>query len=577
MTSPSPAPSLTFWNRLVMRSRVRSIDAGLEARLHDPMWMLARQYQMGEFHGQDAGSPIAVQVTVNVAPISRYQPEADLPVGGSAPGRTLDSSAQPLEPLVEGEAVHLRAAPTPRVGAETGLRLLRAMRSAGFGNYAVVVTAAFPFRPVADDDPADLLLDPDSARYLRLMQGRVPDGRAAYAHFSTAEWSWPDGRPIPDPLRECVDRWVAWYATHYDEPVGDTDAWDPSRQEYRFAVAVHDGSSETVFTASDYYGGRLDWDALQAAPARSLGATAADPGPRESAQVRAAVPAQLTYPGMPASRWWELEDESVDFGGVPAGRADLLRMLLIDYALTYSNDWFLVPIDLPYGTFSQVTSCVVTDVFGVQTAIPPVSQAPDAAGWRMYTPTGRDHGLLLPQALAPGQESGPIEDIRLLRDEMANQAWGIEYLVEGAAGQPFNRHEAARAGRTAPVPAGTPAGALRYRIASTVPPHWIPFLPVRVGSAMMLERGEVLADPDPGGQQPTRPLGRILESDRPSLRLFEEEVPRAGVRVTRAHQLARGPDGRAHLWLGRRKTTARHGDARSGLRFDTLETGSEQP
>lgn len=575
MTSPTQGPSLTAWNRLIMRSRAPSIDAGLAARVHDPMWMLARQYQLGEFLGQDAGSPIAVRMSVNVAPLSRYHPEGDLPAGATVAGRPLDSRTQPLEPLVEGEAVHLRAAPTPRVGADTGLRLLRRLRAAGLGHHADAVTAAFPFRP--DTDGEQPALDPAAARQLRLMRNRVPDGRALHAHVSAAPpdaWSWPDGTQVDAALRQCVAGWMTWYATHHAEPAGDS-AWDPSRMEYRFAVAAHDGDAETVFTATDYHGGRLDWDALRAAPQVSLGATAGDPGPRVPALTRTAVPAQLAYRGMPASRWWELEDESVDFGGIPAGPTDLIRMLFVDYALTYSNDWFLVPLDLPYGTFSQVRSCVVTDVFGVRTAIPPVSQAPDATGWRMYTPTGRDHGLLLPQVLAPGQESAPIEDVRLLRDEMANQAWGIEYLVEGAAGHPFNRHEAARAGITASTDAPTPAaadGTWRYRIASTVPPHWIPFLPVRADDGTTaLQRGELLADPDAGGQRPTRPLGRILESDRPTLRLFDEEVPRAGLRITSAYQLARGADGHPHLWLGRRRTTARHGDARSGLRFDTLQ------
>jgi hypothetical protein len=569
------APSLTVWNRLIMQTRYPTIDSGLEARVHDPMWMLARQYQMGEFLGQDAGSPIAVRLAVNVAPISRYHPEADLPVGASVAGRPLDSAVQPLEPLVEGEAVHLRASPTPRVGAETGLRLLRALRAAGLDRYTGSVIVAFPFSPPTDGNQP---IDPASARYLRLMQDRVPDGRAARAHFSTATLpaGWPGGIAVraPDvvPLQRCIADWLSWYTTHYDEPAPGKDAWDPSRQEYRFAVAAHDGTSEAVFAASDYYGGRLDWDALRAAPGVSLGAKAEDPGPRMAALVRSAVPAQLAYRGMPASRWWELEDQSVDFGSMRTGRTDLIRMLFIDYALTYSNDWFLVPLDLPYGTFSQVTSFIVTDVFGVQTAIPRVSQRPDAAAWRMYTATGRGDGLLLPQVLGPGLESAPIEDVRLLRDEMANQAWGIEYLVEGAAGEPFNRHEAARAGVAALASGGAAdSSALRYRIASVVPPHWIPFVPVRQGNALVLQRGEMLADPDSGGQQPTRPLGRILEPDRPSLRVFDEEVPRAGIRVTRAYQHARGADGRVHLWLGRRKTTARHGDARSGLRFDKVE------
>ena len=108
-----------------------------------------------------------------------------------------------------------------------------------------------------------------------------------------------------------------------------------------------------------------------------------------------------------------------------------------------------------------------------------------------------------------------------------------------------------------------------------MPAHWIPFLPVRVGdgdeAALFLERGEMFADEDTGGQTPTRALGRLLEADAPSLRLFEEEVPAAGVRLIRGYRHARGADGRAHLWLGRTKTSGKPGEGRSGLRFDVLE------
>jgi hypothetical protein len=71
------------------------------------------------------------------------------------------------------------------------------------------------------------------------------------------------------------------------------------------------------------------------------------------------------------------------------------------------------------------------------------------------------------------------------------------------------------------------------------------------------------------------PRGRILEPDRTPaganpFRIHEEEVPRAGARVTREYQYARWIDGSTHLWVGRRKRAGR-GEGSSGLRFDVLE------
>jgi hypothetical protein len=55
--------------------------------------------------------------------------------------------------------------------------------------------------------------------------------------------------------------------------------------------------------------------------------------------------------------------------------------------------------------------------------------------------------------------------------------------------------------------------------------------------------------------------------------LYEEEVPREGVRVTRRYQYTRWCDGSTHVWIGRRKQIGR-GEGSSGLRFDIVENGS---
>ena len=48
-------PTITVWNRL--EGRPRSVDFGrsLRAEVRDALWMLTRQWQVGEFQGDDAG------------------------------------------------------------------------------------------------------------------------------------------------------------------------------------------------------------------------------------------------------------------------------------------------------------------------------------------------------------------------------------------------------------------------------------------------------------------------------------------------------------------------------------------
>ena len=77
---------------------------------------------------------------------------------------------------------------------------------------------------------------------------------------------------------------------------------------------------------------------------------------------------------MPAMRFWEFEDAQVDFGSVDAGPTDLARMLLVEFALTYGNDWFVIPIELDVGSLCRTRSLVITDTFGIRTLIKPSSE-----------------------------------------------------------------------------------------------------------------------------------------------------------------------------------------------------------
>ena len=70
--------------------------------------------------------------------------------------------------------------------------------------------------------------------------------------------------------------------------------------------------------------------------------------------------------------------------------------------------------------------------------------------------------------------------------------------------------------------------------------------------------------------QPTGALGRILNPNNDGLAIFEEEIPREGIRVSRSYQLARWQDGSTHLWIGRRKQIG-SGEGSSGLKFDSLK------
>jgi hypothetical protein len=90
----------------------------------------------------------------------------------------------------------------------------------------------------------------------------------------------------------------------------------------------------------------------------------------------------------------------------------------------------------------------------------------------------------VPPTLPPAQEGPILEDVALVRDEMANLVWGIESRVLLPDGTAVPGFEAAaethadfeRLGAAVPGSAAEPVAPLRYRLASAVPENWIPFV-----------------------------------------------------------------------------------------------------
>ena len=63
------APTSVAWNRLEGRPRRPDFTRALKAEVRDPLWLLTRQWQMGEFLGEDAGSPIGAKVAWRSDPV----------------------------------------------------------------------------------------------------------------------------------------------------------------------------------------------------------------------------------------------------------------------------------------------------------------------------------------------------------------------------------------------------------------------------------------------------------------------------------------------------------------------------
>jgi hypothetical protein len=288
---------------------------------------------------------------------------------------------------------------------------------------------------------------------------------------------------------------------------------------------------------------------------------------------------------MPNARWWDFEHSATDFGDIRPDRRDLARLIVMDFMLVHGNDWFVIPYEVKVGSLCRVDSLVVRDVFGGDTVVERADRNPISAGvrWSLFSttadqlPNGFADFMVLPPTAASFMSVGPVlEEVRFVRDQIANMVWAIEETVEGGAGAPRPGHERNLPIAPTPVP---PGGLPQYRIQTDVPRHWIPFLPVTtdsVSGAVVLERGAI-PDPTSSVAEPIRPVGRILQPSAlvgQRYQICEEEVPRVGVRITRVVCRSRWTDGSTHLWTARSKVAAQ-GEASSGLAFDKLEEQGE--
>jgi len=453
------------WERIEGSSHDDELDAGVEARVADPLWMLARQWQVGELRGDDAGSPITARLAWTATRLTSYRPGTDGPVV-PIPTR------QPLERVVE-------AAPAPSAGsarlhwsARLGAQLVRRLSRRRLDDVVAALRDAVG-APVENDA---LALPGAGTMTVQVLARRALDGAALLAARDATVQEALAGLPADRRTAglEVIDEWRARTRSRFATPPVDT--WDDHRLEHRFSVAAGASASETVLTAAEYTGGHLDWYSFDVDPAgrhqpESDERDPGDEGDEGDAGVVhgdvSAIPTPIRYAGQPAARWWAFEEGNAHFGDIAAAPGDLGRLLLADYATVYGNDWCSVPLRLPIGTIVRVDGLTVFDTMGRRTDIPPAAlldhprgdrpSDPETTGpadrsqqdrrpFRLYeldgdpsVAAGLAPLLFLPPTVS-GSDAGPaLERVELVRDEAANLAWGIERFVEGPTGRAVDR------------------------------------------------------------------------------------------------------------------------------------------
>ena len=205
-------PTVTVWNRLEGRPRTRSFDRALRAEVRDALWMLTKQWQMGEFRGSDAGSPVFAKLQIDTTRLTKYRPAAQVT-------QPFEYSV-PLEGKVERRPMPLVAGGRP---IALDVRLLMGRQWLGLiqnvGDYRQAFIDAYPIiRPdPTQKEDADRCAHPEVWQTFAAVAGRAMDGASLYAHLTAnpANHAY-DGIGVAPGDHAALDdraaRFVAWFA-----------------------------------------------------------------------------------------------------------------------------------------------------------------------------------------------------------------------------------------------------------------------------------------------------------------------------------------------------------------------------
>ncbi|MBN2351390.1 MAG: hypothetical protein JXD23_02395 [Spirochaetales bacterium] len=445
----------SFWKRLEPRAREDNFMRSLQACVRDPLWMLTRQWQLGEMKAEDAGSPVNVTYQTERSTLTHCKARAF-----GAPGAVKRiPGGKPLETMLEQEIPVIDF----RLSVQLGLELEQELRASGVRE---AVIDKFKELFAVDDPPEEekAALDEETLDFLRVAANRVINGKKLMEAGDLV----CDSPTVPGEIaaladggeRESVvvalEGLYSWYRSVYAAPILDSEvSWDHSGFNYAACCAApRNGDEQYVFEISESPGGELDWPHFTVIrdPSKKLehsddvgDALIAD-DPVEM------IPTPIQFDGMPNSRFWAFEDAKINFGTMDVKTTDIAKLLLMEFAFVYGDDWFHIPLPLAVGSVCRLKTLTVNDVFGNEHAIMPAGGA-SGQGWQRWDMFGisykrekqledaernRRHDsapiLFFPPTLGRNETSPDFEEARFLRDETANMVWAVQHMIANGLG-----------------------------------------------------------------------------------------------------------------------------------------------
>ncbi len=605
--------AMTAWNTIEPRARTRDFTKALQAEVRDAMWMISRQWQWGEFDGEDGGSIVYSKVGLKTTKLNRYTQLE------KSPKYEAYNDQEPLEYTVERGIVDIEKNWLLRI--ETGnywLKLLKTrfentvleeLKQGFISQYAVQLHEP---EPIIDELTKQayikhLQLKANEETWLMLVssQNRTIDGwefikaiqdGTNFSHIFITTLSQVE----KDKLQVILVEFKSKYDHLFFNESKISSSWSTRQLEHTFECrSKNTDTSKGDFKVigKEYSGKNLDWIDMDIAVGGKdfldkPGATIENPVPESDVNIL--IPSKIFFPGMPEARWWQMEDSQIDFGNMIVNKTDVSKLLLLDFMVNYAGNWYMLPHAAEVGTLTEIQGIEVRDNFGIRTLIqpanivdPPVSTQRKWSVFQLHNesdPNKVPPSLLFLAPSTPDKLEGkPIEKVNFIRDEMANMVWGIEQTINSGMNKGTDGNEAGirlqqllkkyneNLEEDDVTENENNENILKYKLATSVPENWIPFIPVNTDTSnrsIKLRRAQTLrAIENFAGQ--IKPRTDLLSPLSPYF-INEEEVPKAGRIVEAKWQRARWFDGKTFVWYGHEKKVGRGGGT-SGLKFDQLE------
>lgn len=437
------------WVRIESRCRSNDLSQGIQAKIADPLWLLARQWQFGEFQGEDAGSPIKLEYSYATQSVDTCAITGHI--------HDYDPSAIPLETLVEQEKPEFDRRSRVRIGQEWERSIRAALPDAASGIIDLFRTV-YPVT-LPENDEWDKL-DYATRQFLTFMQGRVVDGKKLLqAALDTAQFlpvfndeNDPANSTIKDIAKELAGRYQDY---HRETDTRTPSAWRSQTLDYYFKLNqpkppdpdTVPAEPKTRLIAPNYRNGDLDWHTFAID-----GEVLDNWTPLKEPIIK--TPTRLSIGGT-SVRWWAFEDATIDFGDLDVAKPDLAKLALMEFALIYGDDWFSVPVTVNMSNLIKITALTAYNVFGESMSIGSARKIDDMQDkcWDLYSlrcyhnpddDVPKEPILFIPPVAGFREESKPLEEVHLLRDEGANMVWAIERTILNQIGEPIDGFDAQR-------------------------------------------------------------------------------------------------------------------------------------